>query len=259
MDSLLHSVELKNGLGDCIVAAASIQEYARKNKIKIDFHTNEKLNFLFDGHPNINIKNENSNFKLKWVSQLQHNLYSLHTMQRFSYQMGFFIDPVEVLDIYVKGQLQKAKKNKKFICVNQFSAEKNRRYIPDETIEIIEKEIKKNGYECVYIGDCNKQSIKNIEECVKLLLECKFFIGPVSFLYHLASSLRVDCLLLTNYMPEYKFSHFFNTISVNPERKCYFRCEELESRIRKENECWDRCKAADYNEEELIKKINYYI
>lgn len=259
MDSFLRSIELKSGLGDCIVAAASVQKYARLKQKKIDFHTNEKLNFLFEGHPDINAKNENGNFKLKWVSQLQSNLYALHTMQRFSVQMGFFIDPTDVLDIYIKGNLQTAKKNKKFICINQFSAEKSRRYISNEILEIIEKEFKNNGYECIYIGDCEKNSIKNIHECIDLLLHCKVFIGPVSFLYHLASALRTDCLLFTNYMPEYKFSHFFNTASINPQKKCFFQCEEFETKLRNENECWNQCKANNYDKNEIQNKIKKYL
>lgn len=258
MDSLPTTIELRSGLGDCIVAGASVQRLARRNNSKVNYTTNPKLQFLFEGHPDINYSIEPGH-KLHWVSQIKYvNLYPLHTMQRFSYQLGYFIDPVDVLDIYMSGKQVVSLAEDKVVCINQFSAEKARRYIPDCFVEYLIQRIKSKGYNVTLVGDNNPyfgDSITDIKDCVDLLHHSKLFIGPVSFLYHLASAIRTPAILFTNYMPEYKFSHFFNTTSINPIKLCRHLCEEKEEEYRNKEKCWDSCKAIDYNINDINKVL----
>ena len=256
MDCFSQTVELTSGLGDCIVAGAAIQALGRNNNLSVNFKTNPILDFLFNGNPNIKTTDKEGNIRLKWVSQYKDkNLYPLHTMQRFSYQLGFFIDPTDVLDVYINKKKIINNPSNKTILINPLSAEYNRRYIPSNIIDNIEKLCIEKGYEVVYIGDSYKESTKDIKTCTALLENCKLFIGPVSFYYHLASALRVKSILFTNYMPEHKFSHFFNTISINPTLGCVNLCEEREKEYRTENNCWNKCKAIDYNLAEIKEKL----
>jgi len=252
MGSIPTSVGIQEGLGDCIVAAASVQKLARESNSKIKFNTSPKLQFLFDNHPDIQISNEEPDIKLKWPSQINYDLFNLHTMQRFATQLGLTVSPTEVVDLYdSEGERLVNTATNTVVCLNELSAEPLRRFIPEKEVRIIEDFCTSKGYKIVRIGDCRKNSEKDISKCVELLRHCKLFIGPISFHYHLASAIRVKCLLFTSYMPHYSYSHFFNTTSINSSRQCVHLCEKDEAKMRRENDCWSQCKAVDYREEEI--------
>ena len=240
------------GLGDCLLAAASLQYL----DADCYFKTNPLLKPLFECHPNIIYKedsydpNSGSDINFKWVSQIHNkDLYPLHTMQRFSSQLGFYIDPTDVFTVYnSKGNRSINEPTRPTICINQFSNEPTRRYIPDEYLDLI---VKRYNYEIVWIGSNNRDSVTDIREMVNQLLSCKLFIGPVSFCYHLASCLRTKSVLFTNYMPEHKFSHFFNTTAINPKNSpCRFTCE-------KDNvQCKVGCGAQVYDKQLMLDLID---
>lgn len=265
MDSIpqeINTIRIESGLGDCIVAAASVQRLARKLGTRVRFKTNSKIEHLFADNPDIILTyNSDKYTDLKWVSQYKEdNLYPLHTMQRFSTQLGFYIDPTDVVDLYdSSGKILNSKKDKT-VLINQYSAEGNRRYIPDAVLEVVEMYCKASGYGIIHVGDCGSTpSVKDISSITSLMKTCKLFIGPVSFLYHLASAIRCDCVLFVNYMPEHKFSHFFNTTSVSPNRPCRFLCEENEYALRLENDCMSGCKAVNYREQDIVEALNKYL
>lgn len=238
----LESYELKEGLGDCLIAGAAIQYKAILDNKKIGYATSQKLHFLLDTHPNIELVDTGT--KLLWPSQYKDtNLFSLHTSQRFSKQLGFYLDPTYVLDLYINGNKLVNEPNTHSICINTHSAEHNRRYIKEETVSAIEDFCKQNSINLMFIGNSNRNSITNITGIVDTLLSCQLFIGPVSFCYHLAESLRVQCMLLGNYMPTYKFSNFKNTISIDSELPCIQLCEQYERATRNSMNCWNGCQA----------------
>lgn len=241
------------GLGDCLLAAASLQ-YLDKDCY---FKTSPLLKPLFETHPNIIYKedaydpNSHLDINFKWVSQIHNkDLYPLHTMQRFSSQLGFYIDPIDVFTVYnSKGNRSINEPTRPTICINQFSNEPTRRYIPDEYLDMILDQY--SNYEIIWIGSNSRESVTNIPEMVDHLLNCKLFIGPVSFCYHLASCLRTSSVLFTSYMPEHKFSHFFNTTAINPiaGADCRFHCERVNE------QCEVGCKAHIYDKMSMLVNI----
>lgn len=242
ISSSVESYELMEGLGDCLIAGGAIQYKAVSENKKIGYATSKKLHFLLDTHPNIELVDTGT--KLLWPSQFKEtNLFPLHTSQRFSKQLGYYIDPTYTLDLYIKGTKLVNIPSANTICINTHSAEYTRRYIKEETISAIEEFCNQYSINLVFIGNSNINSITNIEGIVSLLLNCKLFIGPVSFCYHLAESLKVRCMLLGNYMPTYKFSNFKNTISIDSKLTCIRQCEQHEKITRDMMNCWNGCKA----------------
>lgn len=224
------------GLGDCIIVGAVLEH---SNLEEVKFFTSPKIHFLFKDHPKIKIVDHLNDevFNFKWVSQMNDkSLYDLHTMQRFSTQLEYLISPRNTLSIYKgKDKVLNAPVGKK-ICINRFSAEKHRRYIPDECLKLILEKFK--DYEIVYLGH---DGISNIEEANKHIIECSLFIGPVSFYYHLAECYNTKCLLFTGYMPPSKFSHFKNTIAIhNYSSACSMDCEKSR------DQCFISCDALKY-------------
>lgn len=251
MDSIFDSIKLTKGLGDCLIAGAAVQKLSLLTNRKIKYVTDPRLEFLFENHPNIEYAKSSSNpFELKWVSQYQNNLYPLHTMQRFSSQLGFYLDPTETLKFYDNNGIITNNPKNRLVCINQFSAEKSRRFIPQKYTDSAKSICENKGYEVIILGELN------IANSLSFLRETSLFIGPVSFLYHLASCIGTKSLLFISYMPEHKFSHFSNTTSIIPKRKCSYLCEENETQFRNENDCWGQCKAIDYNFEDFLDKLN---
>jgi ADP-heptose:LPS heptosyltransferase len=254
--------KLKEGLGDCIIAASCIQEYARIHNIKPTYITSPGLLNILNNNPYFNVTDnekdtEDIALELKWVSQLKENLYGLHTMQRFSYQLGFFIDPTKVVNLYNENkQIIKNKEVEKTICLNIFSKEYNRRFIPKKYCDLIFKIANDFGYKIEFIGDCGiYKSTSDIKEILKKLETTKLFIGPISFCYHLAASIETNCLTFFSYMPYWKFSHFSRTIPIYDLRECVSMCEEKEKEMRTKNNCFHECLATSYNEEEIERKL----
>ena len=245
--------QLMGGLGDCLLAGAALQSL----ELPVEYVTNPLLRPLFEYHPTINFSNNtnNINYEFKWVSQIKDkDLYALHTMQRFSSQLGFYLDPTKVLNLYDKnGRIINSQKEK-IVCINQFSAEKSRRQIPEKYMGYIISLIPRD-YKIVWIGANNDgiKSINDIQTMINLLSNCRLFIGPVSFCYHLASCIQTECLLFTSYMPAHKFSHFFNTTAIEPvDANCRFTCE-------KDNfSCPAWCRSLEYDKDDIeynIRKI----
>lgn len=252
-----NSVGIKEGLGDCLIAAACVQEYNKQFNKNIKFISSPILEPIFRDNPLLNFTSEGKpDLKLLWASQLDKKLYRLHTIQRFSTQMGFYADPTAVVDIYMNGKVVINNSSSKIICINSISAEKNRRFIPKDIVDHLVNYFNNIGYSIVWIGDnYSNNTIKDIKECVNLLEACSLFIGPISFQYHLASSIKTKCLLFTSYMPYYKYSNFINVEHVHSKRPCVFSCEEYEYINRKENDCFDRCKAVEYSIKDIEFKI----
>lgn len=256
MDSIfdsLESYELKEGLGDCLIAGAALQFKAIKDNKQIGFNTSDKLHFLLDTHPNIKLTTTGK--KLLWPSQIKDiNLFPLHTNQRFSIQLGFYLDPTYTLDLYINKQKLTHKQTTNTICINTYSAESNRRYIDPHLMTNIISICKAKNIDPIFIGkNDNENSITDIKEIVNSLLSCKLFIGPVSFCYHLAACLGTPSVLLGNYMPLYKFSTIKNTTCFDSDLPCVAMCEEDETNSRNKMQCWDKCKAVPDN----YKVINY--
>jgi len=241
----MESYTLKEGLGDCLIAAAAIEEKAKRLNTKIGYNTHPLLHQFFDTHPYITLTDNGT--KLLWPSQTKNPLeyFKLHTVNRFANQLGIHVYPSTVVTLYRQGlPLKYDKPAGNIICINVYSAESNRRYIDQNTIQAIENVCNVKNYNIKYIGSCNKKSqIIDISEMIAALMGCKLFIGPVSFCYHLASAIGVPCLLLGNYMPSYKFSNFTNTHSIDSDLECIHKCESNESELRDKMNCWERCKA----------------
>lgn len=224
---------LTEGLGDCLIAAACCQELSIRTSRKIGFITNPLLVPYLGENNYIDIKEDKGDFiQLKWVSQLDQPTYALHTSQRFSHQMGFMIDPTKVVDLFIRQKhgsvvrLNNSGRNEaSYICINKTSKEAGRRFLSKEMLLYIEEWCTQRGLGVVYIGD---GGTTKIDRCITYLEGCRFFIGPVSFMYHLASAIHTPCLLATGYMPDYKFSHFFNTISLPSPKWCVSNCESDE-------------------------------
>ena len=229
------------GLGDCLIAGAALQKLGTPVK----FITNSLLEPVFRYHPTIKFVYDGADpFEFKWVSQIKDkNLYGLHTMQRFSSQIGLYLDPMDVLNIYNVDK-KPMRSNGLKIVVNECSAEGERRHIPPKYMDMID-EIVDGDFAIEYIGACRRPSYTNIINMMNALCEAKLFIGPVSFCYHLASCFHASSVLFTGYMPPHKFSHFFNTTSIASGAQCTFRCEEMRS------SCLSNCGAYNYNDEEV--------
>jgi len=265
MGSVYEAVKLTSGLGDCLIVASILQNICRQKNVSYKYCTNPALKFLFDFHPDINYIEEKEFYsiphknrkELKWVSQLPYNLYGCHTINRFALQLNTTCDPSEVFNIHLKGSMLECRSPKKIVCINQYAAEKNRRFIPSKYISLIADYCSNLGYEVKFVGSCDQDSYSQIDfTLLDLLASCKLFIGPVSFMYHLASCIKTKCLLFTSYMPSYKFSHFFNTVSIESNRSCSYLCEQYEKTYRIDNNCLDSCKAVDYCTDEIIFKLN---
>lgn len=255
--STFNSIEIKEGLGDCLLVAACAQEYYKIFNKRLDFITSPLLEPILKDNLCFNFKTEGTaDLSIKWPSQLSNNIFRLHTLHRFSIQMGFYIDPTKTVDIIVNKEIQTNINKKRFICINVFSAEKTRRFIPDKYINLIENFCVKHNFEIKWVGSNTRQSTYDIQECVKLLTECSLFIGPVSFLYHLAAAIKCTCLLFCSYMPYYKYSHFIDCHHIVSSRACVLQCEEKETEMRQQNNCFSFCKATEYSESEILQKLS---
>lgn len=252
------SVGIKEGLGDCLIAAACVQEYYKIYNKKLTFITSPLLQPILSDNPNFYYSSSGkAELKLLWPSQSNPDLYRLHTTNRFSSQMGFNIDPTVVVDIYQNGNLMVNKPENNTVCINSVSAEKNRRFIPEYVIDFLLNFFHERNVEIKWIGDNYKNvGTRDIVECVNLLETCSLFIGPISFQYHLASAMRVPSLLFCSYMPYYKYSNFTKVEHMSSDRPCSFLCEEHEEELRVENDCFSKCKAVNYDLEELEFKLN---
>lgn len=249
---MFNSVLIKEGLGDCLVAAGCVQEFSKKNR-KLKFCTSEKLKDILSTNPYFEYsKSDEADLHLKWPSQIDKNLYNLHTNQRFAQQMNFTIDATKTVDIFIKNKLIENKNNEKFICINSLSAEESRRFIPTKYLNFIQDYCDKHNYKIFWIGKNNRNDeIVDILKCCELLENCSLFIGPVSFQYHLAAAIKSNCLLFCSYMPYYKYSHFNKTNHIFSKRNCVSNCESNEQELRNINDCWNECKAIDYDYEEI--------
>jgi len=253
---------LTEGLGDCLIAAACCEELSKRTGQRVGFKTSPLIAPFLGRNECLDLNSTEEPVQLKWVSQMNDpGAYSLHTSQRFSTQMGFMIDPTKVVNLYnphnqvvvASNTALRHSPKGNFICINKASKEKGRRYLSDRVCEVIEEFAKTMGLGTAYLGD---GGCTDITQCVCHLEDCKFFVGPVSFMYHLASALRVPSVLLTGYMPDYKFSHFFNTVSLRSRKWCTAECEVNEKSIRRivgcdrENTCYAQ---DDYPDAEIVR------
>jgi ADP-heptose:LPS heptosyltransferase len=256
----MEKFSITEGLGDCLIAGASAQRLAINKKEKVRLHTNPLLAPVFESNPYVELLDSSQGCqKLLWPSQFhtkkeKEEYFNLHTMQRFSKQMGFIINPSDTLSYYQNGKIQLNSPCKKAVCINQYSAEKNRRFIPDQYINLLIRLLSEMGYEIIFIGDneSGRHSISNVQESINALLDCALFIGPVSFQYHLAAMLKVSCLTFFSYMPYWLYAHFDCTYPIYSTNSCVIPCEIREQQTRDSVNCWGGCRAVYYNEE-LIK------
>lgn len=240
----MESYTLKEGLGDCLIAAAAIEAKARLLKTKIGYNTNELLHKYFESHPYIELKSYGT--QLLWPSQTINpsEYFNVHTVQRFAKQIGVNVFPSTTVNLYSSGKTISHIGKKDYVCINVFSAERNRRFIDNDTLQSIQEVCSNKKIHIKYIGTCDrKDQIQDIDTIIEQLINCTLFIGPVSFCYHLASAIKVPCLLLGNYMPSYKFSNFTNTYSLDSSLDCIHNCENDEKNMRNKMNCWNMCKA----------------
>lgn len=256
----------KVGLGDCLLVAACAQEYYKKYNKKLKYVTSPIVRDILKENPYFQIvDNCKVDLTLKWYSEINRsNLSKFHTLQRFSMQMGFYIDPTAVVDIYLDGNHILNTPSKKYVCLNSLANERTRRYIPEKYVDFMVDYIKSKGYEVIWTGDnYTSDTVKDVKACALLYKDCSLFIGPVSFQYHLAAAVRAPSLLFCSYMPFYKYSHFIMTDHVYSTRNCVYRCEEKcddnDKQMRRENDCLEFCRAVDYDETEIIVKLNKYL
>lgn len=248
----MFTVKLTQGLGDCIVAGGVIQEYAKLKNERVKFITNPLLECVFKDHPQIEFATTGTpDIELKWASQLNVNVFPLHTTQRFSTQLGFYSDPTSTLDIHNK-DITSIELHNKELVINTHSKDLTRRFLPEKIINKIESHAQVFGYKIKYVGNCNgRDSECDIMTMMKLMKSCKLFIGPVSFPYHLASALKTKSLTFFSFMPEWKFSDFINTRGIQSDRPCVPLCETHERKMRSEENCFSMCKATDYDNDKL--------
>lgn len=238
-----------------MVAAASLQHIGRHFNRKVGFATSPHIKFLFDEHPYIEFLEGQAQVQLRWPSQVHNNIWGLHTSQRFSSQLGFFIDPTETLDVYRDGKLIQNSPDERLVCISKSSLEHTRRFLPERAEQIIVSESKNLGYDIEYIGGGHERSVKHIPTMFDLLQKCKLFVGIISFPYHLSATIRTPALVFFSYMPYYKFSHFIGTEHIYSQDSCVARCEEFETRERAARNCYSRCLATEYPDEEVTQKI----
>jgi|GEM_PF-4075741 len=242
--------KLMGGLGDCLVVAATLQ----KINAPLKFQTNELLNPIFAHHPTIHATQEilNPVFQFGWVSQMRNkDVYSMHTMHRFGHQIGIYPDPTEVLKIYdAYGKQKIHQRDEDTILINDLSAEHKRRYVPRDVLQLVKENFPEHRIE--HIGRSQWESCQDIPQMIEKLLRCSFFVGPISFCYHLASCLRVPSLLCCGYMPEHKFSHFFNTETISMHTSCSFTCE------RDRGSCLEDCVIMQYDKDIVQAKIRIF-
>jgi hypothetical protein len=254
-----NSVEIKTGLGDCLIGAACAQEFYKLNGKKIKFVTSKLLEPILKDNPNFEFDSSGEGeLKLLWPSQMNRfDLYRLHTSERFSMQMGFHIDPSKTVDIYLDNVKQICDSSEKTVCINAYSAERSRRFIPKQYINLILDFCSKNNYKVRWLGmNDDPSSILDIKTCVEILRTTSLFVGPISFQYHLAAAMNCPSILFSSYMPHYKYSHFKNTHHIYSNRSCVDLCEEKENEMRSLNNCFDMCKAIDYSEKDIIQALN---
>jgi len=249
-------IKLMEGLGDCLVAGAGIQALAKYNNTKIDYITSPILKPVFNYHPYINFATgDGEDIQLKWVSQLKKpEFYHVHTINRFALQLGMSLDPTTTMDIYNSDGKICNTPDKSTVCINVFSKEKSRRYIPSNILDEILAICYSKNLEVIWLGDCGSyKSITDISQSIDALSHTKLFIGPVSFQYHLASCLNVKSMCFFSYMPYWKFSDFKNTTPIYGNLPCINFCEEFESINRTQMQCHGGCKVSyDYR---LVRSI----
>jgi ADP-heptose:LPS heptosyltransferase len=259
MDSLLHvsSVKLTSGLGDCLIAGGMLQTYSSLINKKITYITSPVLEPILKFHPDIEYRfSGEADIQLLWAGQLKSRPYELHTIQRFSSQLGFYADPVNTLRLYDSACPIKHTRNSNIVCINVSSAEAHRRYIPEDYINFIVELCGKHGLEPTFIGNGVQGSVTNLKEQVELLRNCALFVGPVSFPFHLAGCILTPSLLFVNYMPAYKLSHFINVESVEPTQVCRHTCEKEWDIFKHYIGCHYKCIATSYSKEEIQFKFN---
>lgn len=257
---------MMGGLGDVLILGAALQVKGFWEDEVQELVTNPVMAPIFKDHPFIDLVKENgTEQQILWPSQIYTDpkikQWNYHTMNRFASQVGVNLAPHDTLNIYNDLNIVEWDPNNesKTILINHTSAETTRRYIPKPIIDRIVKEAKIDDLEVIHIGSCHPgyESVTDIAEMMDLMTKCALFIGPVSFPMHLAGAIGVPTVAFFSYMPEHLFSHISRTFAVNPRKTydCVLECERNELACRNKMDCHDRCKAVDYDIDEIERQI----
>ena len=252
------TVKLMEGLGDCLVAAAAIEEYGWQKAVKVRYITNPVLAPLFENHHVIEFAEDGpADVNLKWASTLRRedgiDVFPLHCINRFASQLGIYADPTKTLTVWdAKGNQivnePLSRDQKRHVCINIYSKDKTRRFVPQRFVDMLCGDCAAAEIDVKFIGECERSDqVTDVNEMIELLKTATGFMGPVSFPYHLACVFDVSCLTFFSFMPAWKFSDFTNTSVMQGYRKCVARCEQWEEQSRKEQDCLGGCKV-DYDD-----------
>lgn len=268
MDSIHDKVKITEGLGDCLIAAEAVSQYGKKHHHRIRFATDGRLVPYLHGNSWLIVEDANTvdtsdYFHLKWASQLNNpEVFNLHTIQRFSVQLGFLADPEKTIAIHdnqgnwIYNDLSTDNNHihvENTLVINQYSAEKNRRYLHDDQVEEVIKVAQTIDpkIEIKYVGDNHPlaSSECDIDRGIRLVANARLFVGPISFWYHLACAVNTRNILFTSYMPASKFSNGHSIVvspKINTATICSHMCEREEQVQRELMLCRDRCRIPDH-------------
>jgi len=215
-------------LGDTIVAGGVLQLAAKEKNERFEFYCNSAYHSIFDGNPYITClpfdANKETDITFLYPSQYYKkynvNIWHLHIAQRYSMQMGFFIDESYTLDIYQDNAIIKNQPKEKTVAINLYSRQPDRRHVPDVIFddEILPL-ILELGYSPIFVGACGTfdyKSTTDLREIINILKETTLFIAPISGLEFIASCLNTRTMLFSSSVPYYRDCHFKNIIPIQP-------------------------------------------
>jgi ADP-heptose:LPS heptosyltransferase len=248
------TVSLGGGMGDCIAAAAAVQYKARNENTKIYFNGPPSLQPILKNHLDILLGHGGEEeVALKWGSQYEENIWHLHIKQKYSYQLGFFIDPTYTVDIFDEsGEVISCDESEKHVLINSLSSLPSKRAIPLDIIErVIVPMLVERGYTYEFIGSHygNLQNFSSgkslttfrgqssqvsdsdsdIESCIQKIKKSKLFIGPISGMAYLAEALGIPRMIFCSSVPYFKDMSFEKLTPIMQQEPCILDCEHARS------------------------------
>lgn len=254
------NVVLKEGLGDSIAAAACLQLKSFNEKITINYVGHPALREVLKYHPTIKWSSEtqSDSIYLKWASSVKENIWPLHIKQKYSYQLGFFIEPTYCLNYYNEyGNIIKNQATRKLVLINTLSNAPGRRNVPRHILEeVILPELDRCGYTWKFIGShYNTNTNTNVIDCINELSTASLYIGPVSGMSFVAEMLNIKRIIFCSCVPYYRDMSCKNLYPVMMDQECIYDCEYANTDLYKQMQCNDRVCNGTFSKDKVLQVL----
>ena len=250
-----------------MAAAACCQYKAINDGIKIRLVTTGTMEPVLRWNPWVewgDHVNSDEVIHLQWASQYKENIWHLHIKQKYSYQMGFFIDPTYTVSIFDdNGVEMKNDPNEGYdVLINTMSSLPSKRWIPDYIVGTIIDECEGADFNVKFVGShTDDRTTKDIDLCIQLMRKAHLYIGPISGMAYLAEAMKMERMIFCSSVPYYKDMSFDKLTPIMQNEPCILDCEHSRFKNDKEEEMYEEmgcgaidCKAT-FTESQIVTRL----